>query len=875
MKLSDVTSGAAAFASPPPMSQPPDDPTQPPPLRTGIDDGTKQAAPTAAPQPAKQGGPLKLNDVLGGAGGAPPPAPTATGPLSPKPAAKTSALGTPQEKKSKLTPAETQLAENNAFLRGIPGATYANDAHAALVGAADWLQGKSFKEGYQHNREERTRIFEEYDSEHPVASTLRTLAGAGASMAVTPEIKALQGLGLVGRSAVGSLFSGIAGTVQGFAEGATLDERKKNALMGGAFGTVAGLIFPPLGALARSPIGRAGAGAGVGAAVGAVEDPNHIEGAEIGATTGAALAVGANRLNRFGSPKEWAASYLGRALSRDSVSKEAAQKIVSKTGRSLSDVGGESVVAAGEQAALTGAGRKLGANLYISDRLAGREKAMAHVVDHLISDQGMYESVDSLVTGRSIAAQPLYQKAFEKADSEAVFLNSRTQNFDMASKAARESFEAVDAAERDLTLAEGKLHRAGDNVYGVNSGKAEVDAATKKLEQAKAAHEGALSQKEHARGQLRTSQADEESGARSGINTPYLQRVLRDPISQQGLREGLEVQRLEALSQRRPFDPGEYAVTGEHPNGDPIVGKVPNLRTYDAVKRGYDAILEKTRDPITGKIPSNAIMALRKELVKELDAHAPPEYAAARKAWEGPSRMIDAVYEGKVFHNKAPEIIKKYVDGLTPAEHDAYKIGVARWWSDMIGGGAGAPLKAAKRMLETNMKERMLAAFKGDQAALDRLIEHAGGEVEDARRAQAILGGSQTARRTEGAKEFDELGPVADDFLAGARSGITGLAASVKQHIGRSGMRWVMTQIEGMSEARRAALGGLLFSKDKEANMQALEMIYKESIMHPKMPWVMRHDPTPSISAGVSGLLGRMNTSSPPDATPPQQPPAP
>src|SRR5437764_11754862 len=66
--------------------------------------------------------------------------------------------------------------------------------------------------------------------------------------------------------------------------------------------------------------------------------------------------------------------------------------------------------------------------------------------------------------------------------------------------------------------------------------------------------------------------------------TPKLQQFLGDPLIQQGLAQGREVQRLEGLA------------------GNPV--PLPNSiwGQLDAAKRGLDDIVEKYRDPTTGRL---------------------------------------------------------------------------------------------------------------------------------------------------------------------------------------------------------------------------------------------------------------------------------
>jgi len=67
-----------------------------------------------------------------------------------------------------------------------------------------------------------------------------------------------------------------------------------------------------------------------------------------------------------------------------------------------------------------------------------------------------------------------------------------------------------------------------------------------------------------------------------------IQRIIEDPISQAGLRHGVELQRLRTLGTDRPFNPRDAMITGFNEAGDPIITGVPNMQTLHTLKVGFD-----------------------------------------------------------------------------------------------------------------------------------------------------------------------------------------------------------------------------------------------------------------------------------------------
>src|SRR5262245_57893289 len=71
-----------------------------------------------------------------------------------------------------------------------------------------------------------------------------------------------------------------------------------------------------------------------------------------------------------------------------------------------------------------------------------------------------------------------------------------------------------------------------------------------------------------------------------------MQSFLDDPIARQGLRQGVEIQRLNTVGTDRPFRPQDAAITGFNEAGDPIISGVPNMQTVHTLKVGLDRMIE-------------------------------------------------------------------------------------------------------------------------------------------------------------------------------------------------------------------------------------------------------------------------------------------
>lgn len=114
---------------------------------------------------------------------------------------------------------------------------------------------------------------------------------------------------------------------------------------------------------------------------------------------------------------------------------------------------------------------------------------------------------------------------------------------------------------------------------------------------------------------------------------PRLLQLYQHPTVNAAMMKNLAEQQTEALAKNQPFQPNGW-------------------RMLDAAKRGLDDAVEAGKDPLTKRATSEGRTAsmLRTALVQRMD-ELNPEYAAARKAWEGPTKVRLAAEKAKEFLN--------------------------------------------------------------------------------------------------------------------------------------------------------------------------------------------------------------------------------
>lgn len=307
-------------------------------------------------------------------------------------------------------------------------------------------------------------------------------------------------------------------------------------------------------------------------------------------------------------------------------------------------------------------------------------------------------------------------------------------------------------------------------------------------------------------------------------------RFIDDPIGQDALRQGMRVVQIEHLARGQPFNPADYGLTrGEGGNWVPAEGATPNMRLMDAVKRGFDEIVEGFRDPVTGRLNlnqyGNAVNQARAAYRDELAGMFPP-YRRALQAWAGPSQSLEAVQRGRQALRTDRDAVASAADRLSPSDQDFMRLGAGRAVSDMASDPARAP-GAARRLLEDRQMQARLETLIPDQAQRETLLAALRQETHTAAvdRAVSPRAGSQTARLMAGAEDMsvDPPGGVLMSLLdAGQRGGVGGAVSRAGSMLYRRG--------QGMNSSTADALAERLFNMDPDARARTVVRLMERQL---------------------------------------------
>lgn len=247
--------------------------------------------------------------------------------------------------------------------------------------------------------------------------------------------------------------------------------------------------------------------------------------------------------------------------------------------------------------------------------------------------------------------------------------------------------------------------------------------------------------------------AYEEAYRQEPVYTKRLKQFLKEPLINDGIKKGIQLQRIEALAEGKPFNSTAYNIVDFTKDGNPII-KVPNTRVLDAGKRGLDAIIEENTDNITGKMTplGRAVSMLKKSYLEELD-NSNPFYKAARAQFSDESDTIGAIRQGQDAANRnklgslPPEKILDQTGRLSSPGKRAFSTGVAgqlrQQGPQAVRNMFGRGVNQGEEQLLPNLG----AAFKGVGGDFEEFSNRQLQEVAMANTKNKIMGGSPTAEK--------------------------------------------------------------------------------------------------------------------------------
>ena len=301
----------------------------------------------------------------------------------------------------------------------------------------------------------------------------------------------------------------------------------------------------------------------------------------------------------------------------------------------------------------------------------------------------------------------------------------------------------------------------------------------------------------------------DEAYAHGEVSDPRILEVLNNSEFKGFYDKARSIADKEALAAKlRGEDPSKYMLNPLYiadDAGNVTVGRLPDVRTLDYIKRGLDATIDsgfKGQGMSTAE--ASALRDLRKVFVNAIDENV-PAYKAARGQFAGEMEVIDAMRAGmNDFGKLDSEQVIKMVAGMGRSEKEAFRTGVARDLYGKIMNPSGNFNAAQKVIGSPEMQAKLQPLF--DSPSHFNLFKNAlERESQLFHQSNKILGGSPTGKRTQ-MREMLEEGPGVGEAVASAVTG--GFWPSLTSMAARA------IRSSSMTEPVAEKLSKMLMSKD-------------------------------------------------------------
>jgi hypothetical protein len=414
----------------------------------------------------------------------------------------------------------------------------------------------------------------------------------------------------------------------------------------------------------------------------------------------------------------------------------------------IADVGGENLKALmGRIARSPGEARQI-ITEFLNDRDLNAGLRLDKDVAGTFGGQSAFETFDAMKQGRSIAAKPLFEKAYE-GGSMAPLKDQFETAYSDAGRVLADANKAVSDAQNRITQAAARQSQAGNDVYATSGANQDMRAAQFELQEAQKGVDRAVQVRQDIASRVQEARDDIASGKKGAVWSPRIQQFLDNPRIQSGIKRGLVIERDTALAEGRAMNPSDYAIVGTDEQGEPIIGKVPTMRLLAVAKEGLDRILQSPsmRNELTQELNKEgvAVDQVRREFLKELDG-INPDYKAARAQWGGDTQSMVALKAGQDFLKAHPDQIKSTVQDMSPSDKEFYKLGAASSLRKIIA-QTGAQGDEARRIVGNAYTRAQLRPLFDDNASYEKFIDSVKAETTMFQTRFATLGGSQSAAR--------------------------------------------------------------------------------------------------------------------------------
>lgn len=258
--------------------------------------------------------------------------------------------------------------------------------------------------------------------------------------------------------------------------------------------------------------------------------------------------------------------------------------------------------------------------------------------------------------------------------------------------------------------------------------------------------------------QTRAAPLYDEAYSRPGANA--FVGTIRGMLGRPAMQDAMQNARRIAAEEGR--NPDELGLVLDHegnvslsqaPDGSPLAGaqvpaveNQPTWQTLDYVKHGLDDVVERYRDPTSGRLNldtnGRAVNNTLRTFVNALD-EANPAYAQARAAYAGPTRMNAALSAGQRALNMNADDIGRVTGRMGDSELDMFRHGYRYAMAQNVA-NKGPTADVVSSLIGNDRKQLVLSRLWNSQD-FSRFANTLRAEQEGFRTFRSATQGSQTA----------------------------------------------------------------------------------------------------------------------------------
>ena len=246
-------------------------------------------------------------------------------------------------------------------------------------------------------------------------------------------------------------------------------------------------------------------------------------------------------------------------------------------------------------------------------------------------------------------------------------------------------------------------------------------------------------------------------------------------------------------------------------NGAVTIKNVPDVRQLDLTKRALDDMIAAA-----GNNEARILTQLKNQIVSQVN-RAAPEYAQARRAFSGPSSVLDAIEDGKgIFSKKmTPNELRTHIMKMDEGQKEAFIQGGRAAVADIMGTARNDAL-AGRNLFASGYNREKLKILVGPERAKS-MLDSLDAEQAFIETRNIVMGNSETAARlaaqadiganTKTSGTFRNVGNMQfGDALAGLGNKATGLVSKTSKEKLMHDMARMLTASKGDTKAATKAL---------------------------------------------------------------------